>query len=487
MRRRTCTPYLILAALVTMSCEVHASRLYADNTDCHVPVRMNVVWGSANSQDGDLHWRESGWFTVEAGEITRVSDVFPQRYFYFYAETLGGEYRSGGGSYDGQEIRLKDGREVFMFRQEANWLFNNTVKLSCPSDTRWVRRFLLHNTCHVPIDVGIHYLSTRGVWDHHSFEMAPGAARYVSGRDGFLASHNTVWYMYAYGLDEGEPIAWCGSGDPGDIVELVRGVPVRFQHHKSKGQNNATRLVCRKHVRKPVQGFHDRLGTTTRDSRGYGDGPEMIAVAGDLWRGIISFSLSKHEITFDDWDLCVQHGGCNGYEPDDEGWGRGRRPVINVSMRDAMSYVRWLSRTALYEYRLPRHSEWLYATVATIKTPEHFSTPAICDWENIDSCANGSGRKTKPVGSHLPNGYGFFDLIGNVDEWFLDGSRGNSNLNTVRTALKPGDDGPFRDIREGRPRNPVDWDEGRFHDVGFRVRTRLRTVRNGSEPVMCLN
>ena len=55
------------------------------------------------------------------------------------------------------------------------------------------------------------------------------------------------------------------------------------------------------------------------------------------------FALSKHEITFQQWDACVSAGGCDGYRPDDEGWGRGNRPVINVTWDEAQTYVAWLS------------------------------------------------------------------------------------------------------------------------------------------------
>jgi hypothetical protein len=51
------------------------------------------------------------------------------------------------------------------------------------------------------------------------------------------------------------------------------------------------------------------------------------------------FAIGKHEVTFEEWDACVAAGGCNGYRPDDEGWDRGRRPVINVSWHDAQAYI----------------------------------------------------------------------------------------------------------------------------------------------------
>jgi len=56
------------------------------------------------------------------------------------------------------------------------------------------------------------------------------------------------------------------------------------------------------------------------------------------------FAVGRFEVTFDEWDACAADGGCNGYKPSDEGWGRGRRPVINVSWDDAKAYVAWLSK-----------------------------------------------------------------------------------------------------------------------------------------------
>lgn len=46
-----------------------------------------------------------------------------------------------------------------------------------------------------------------------------------------------------------------------------------------------------------------------------------------------SFALGKYEVTFTDWDACVSDSGCTN-RPHDESWGRGQRPVINVSWHD---------------------------------------------------------------------------------------------------------------------------------------------------------
>ncbi|MFO0475981.1 MAG: caspase family protein, partial [Alphaproteobacteria bacterium] len=71
-----------------------------------------------------------------------------------------------------------------------------------------------------------------------------------------------------------------------------------------------------------------------------------------------AFSAGKFEVTFAEWDACVAGGGCNGYRPGDEGWGRGNRPVINVSWNDAQAYVQWLSNRTGKRYRLLSEAEW---------------------------------------------------------------------------------------------------------------------------------
>ena len=141
------------------------------------------------------------------------------------------------------------------------------------------------------------------------------------------------------------------------------------------------------------------------------------------------FAVGKYEVTFAEWDTCVAAGGCNGYRPNDRGWGRGRQPVINVSWVDAKAYVRWLSRKTGAHYRLLSEAEWEYAARAGTTGPFHFGSTISTDQANyhgFGTRTDGSGRKnvyrkrTVPVGSFPANAFGLHDVHGNVCEWVED-------------------------------------------------------------------
>jgi formylglycine-generating enzyme required for sulfatase activity len=139
------------------------------------------------------------------------------------------------------------------------------------------------------------------------------------------------------------------------------------------------------------------------------------------------FVVGKFEVTFAEWDACVKTGGCK-YQPQDEGWGRGRRPVINVLWDDiANSYLPWLVRVTGKTYRLLTEAEWEYATRAGTTTP--FSTGRMITSAQANFNGNhtygGSSKgqhreKTVEVGSFQPNAFGLYDMHGNVWERVQD-------------------------------------------------------------------
>jgi formylglycine-generating enzyme required for sulfatase activity len=142
------------------------------------------------------------------------------------------------------------------------------------------------------------------------------------------------------------------------------------------------------------------------------------------------FAVGKFEVTFAQWDACVSEGGCT-HKPSDEGWGRGRRPVINVSWNDAKQFVVWLAKKSGKPYRLLTEAEWEYAARATTGADASppFATGATINYKQANYDANftyGAGRmgvyrqKTLDVGSLPKNAFGLYDMHGNVWEWVED-------------------------------------------------------------------
>ena len=133
------------------------------------------------------------------------------------------------------------------------------------------------------------------------------------------------------------------------------------------------------------------------------------------------FAVGVYEVTFSEWDACVSDGGCGGYRPKDRGWGRGRRPVINVSWEDAKAYVEWLSRETGEEYRLLSEAEWEYVARAGTRTRYWWGDKIGLKRASCSGCWDRwGGRQTAPVGSFSANAFGLYDVHGNVNEWVED-------------------------------------------------------------------
>jgi formylglycine-generating enzyme required for sulfatase activity len=189
-------------------------------------------------------------------------------------------------------------------------------------------------------------------------------------------------------------------------------------------------------------GLFDRSdrGTAAIESfRDCGDCPEMVAVpAGRFMMGsppgvgnydeypqhevIIAkpFAVAKFEATFAEWDACVAAGGCK-LTPEDNGWGRDRRPVTNVSWDDTRDYLAWLSGRTGKRYRLLTEAEWEYAARAGSATPYPWGDDIGEANANCRGCGSEwDWSQTAPVGSFPANAFGLHDMVGNVLEWCED-------------------------------------------------------------------
>jgi formylglycine-generating enzyme required for sulfatase activity len=211
-----------------------------------------------------------------------------------------------------------------------------------------------------------------------------------------------------------------------------------------------------------------------------------------------AFAVGKFEITFDDWEACVAERRCA--RLDDSGFGRGQRPVINVSYEDVALYTAWLSEKTSRKYRLLTEAEWEYAARAGSDKSRFWgnSPDQACQYANVFTQATITKYKdadravfrcddgyieTAPVGRFKPNRFGLYDMLGNVWEWVEDcwnasyaGAPGDGSAWSTGECFK-------RVIRGGGwyygPRNVrlakrlQTAPTKRSHDLGFRVARSL--------------
>jgi formylglycine-generating enzyme required for sulfatase activity len=133
-------------------------------------------------------------------------------------------------------------------------------------------------------------------------------------------------------------------------------------------------------------------------------------------------AVGRYAVTFEEWDRYADDAAWHRskhlepYSPSDQGWGRGKRPVINVSWQDIQGYLRWLSGKTGQRYRLLSEAEWEYACRAGTTTAYHVGSQIT----HFDANFGGKVGKTGEVGSYAPNDWGLYDMHGNVWEWVDD-------------------------------------------------------------------
>jgi len=185
-------------------------------------------------------------------------------------------------------------------------------------------------------------------------------------------------------------------------------------------------------------------------------GSQKKALAHDVT--LSDFSISATEITFAQFDRFCDATGAE--KPGDEGWGRGDRPVMNITWNDAVDFCEWLSSESNREIRLPTEAEWEYAARSggkdirfgngkDVADPSQINFDGSKEHEKTYSRAGESRQETTPTASFAPNDLGLYDMSGNVWEWCGDWLGKDYYQNSPEKDPKGPQTGTFRVIRGG--------------------------------------
>ena len=340
--------------------------------------------------------------------------------------------------------------------------------------------------------------------------VTPGNAQVATS---WLPVPNATGYTLYYSISSPTETTDCrvssvtATGTSATVTGLTNGTTYCFVVvATSTGGESAASTEARAAPRIPAVGavFRDTLS-------GGGQGPQMVVLpTGSFSRGspsteegrftdeqpVVTVTISKriamgrYEVTFDDYKRFTDDSATTRTLPADQGWGRGTRPVINVSRDDAKAYAAWLSTQTGRTYRLPSEAEWEYAARAGTTMAYSFGASINCSQANYarrpgDPCNSGSNAslaRTVGVGSFSANDFGLYDMHGNVWEWVedcynvgtgytgapTDGSA-RTSCNAVRFVLRGGSWSSSRFSARSAERLRVTSSSRRSNNLGFRL------------------
>ncbi len=128
---------------------------------------------------------------------------------------------------------------------------------------------------------------------------------------------------------------------------------------------------------------------------------------------ISSFWMARTEITFIQWKNFLDESGYPVGRSKSRG---GMHPIVGVTWDDAQAYCRWFSEKYKVTMRLPTEAEWEYAARGGLEAKQYPNG----DTTSLRQANFASAGGSFAVAQYPPNGYGLYDMAGNVFEWTAD-------------------------------------------------------------------
>ena len=214
-----------------------------------------------------------------------------------------------------------------------------------------------------------------------------------------------------------------------------------------KSRNKCSEIICIKDA------YTTRIAQLTLETKvaieAVSD-PEMVRIPGK------NYEMGKYVVTQKEWRDIMGNNPSHFSNCGDN------CPVEEVSWNDIQEFLQKLNAKTGRQYRLPNEEEWEYACYGGYKTE-------YCGGNDPDSVAwydKNSNRTTHPVGQKQANGYGLYDMSGNVWEWMQNESNGGR-------ALRGGPWNVNSDFLRAADRNDGYAPANRDISIGFRLARTL--------------
>jgi len=131
------------------------------------------------------------------------------------------------------------------------------------------------------------------------------------------------------------------------------------------------------------------------------------------------YAIGKYEVTLGQWDACVSDGPCRVIA--DTSALNDNSPALDLSWKDAQTYVRWLSQRTGKKYRLPTEAEWEYAARAGTSSRYWWGEKMEPGKANCQGCGGEWNREAPAnVDAYPANPLGLHGMNGGVWEWVAD-------------------------------------------------------------------